>query len=268
MGDKEVVPAVLGTVKNVYDRKCGTGQKGEWSVQSFMLGMQGGDIRVSAWNRPDLSYLTGQRVEICCHASNRGNTGVYVEVSDYKGQTRKGLRITGSAEIVTLQEGQVDSRQGYIPPQPQQQAPQQAYQQPRQQGYQQPQQSAPAQSSDLMKVKKVLNQLSNLDILCHAAADHTRKTLEAKGFQINDETFQGIWRSYYIEANRKNLLDAVPAGAMQAHAQPPPPAPPVQQPQYNNPPAYNGNPSGYGQPMPVPHSDFQQAAEDDDDIPF
>lgn len=100
--DGELVMRVEGEITRVFDRKSGTKNDKEWSIQNFMLKDDSGEVRVAAWNHDDLSSLGGKKVSITAHKSDKGFSGVYCELNEYKGKTTKQLRLTYSARIERL----------------------------------------------------------------------------------------------------------------------------------------------------------------------
>lgn len=93
---------VEGEITRVFDRKFGTKNDKEWSIQNLMLKDDSGEIRVGAWNHDDLSSLSGKKVSITAHKSEKGFSGVYCELNDYKGKQTKQLRLTYTAKIERL----------------------------------------------------------------------------------------------------------------------------------------------------------------------
>lgn len=100
--DGELVMRVEGEITRVFDRKSGTKNDKEWSIQNLILKDDSGEIRVGAWNHDDLSSLSGKKVSITAHKSDKGFSGVYCELNDYKGKQSKQLRLTYTAKIERL----------------------------------------------------------------------------------------------------------------------------------------------------------------------
>lgn len=100
--DGELVMRVEGEITRVFDRKSGTKGDKDWSIQNLMLRDDSGEIRVGAWNHEDLSSFAGKKVSITAHKSDKGFSGVYCELNDYKGKVSKQLRLTYTAKIERL----------------------------------------------------------------------------------------------------------------------------------------------------------------------
>lgn len=100
--DGELVMRVEGEITRVFDRKSGTKGDKDWAIQNFILKDDSGEIRVGAWNHDDLSSLSGKKVSITAHKSDKGFSGVYCELNDYKGKQSKQLRLTYTAKIERL----------------------------------------------------------------------------------------------------------------------------------------------------------------------
>lgn len=100
--DGELVMRVEGEITRVFDRKSGTKGDKDWAIQNFILKDDSGEIRVGAWNHDDISSLSGRKVSITAHKSDKGFSGVYCELNDYKGKQTKQLRLTYTAKIERL----------------------------------------------------------------------------------------------------------------------------------------------------------------------
>lgn len=84
-----VVPKIEGvTVKKVFPPKTGEGQYGPWKLQGLVLADGGTEIRATAFDCEDLSYLQGKVVSLASTGTNaktKKPTGVTVDANKQNG---------------------------------------------------------------------------------------------------------------------------------------------------------------------------------------
>ena len=100
----EVVPSIKGTITRVFQRREGTNQNGEWSVQDALLAADGSEIKVKFWNHADLSDVAGKEVTLQAHQGKTGLTSLFAEDDDYKGKITRYIRATAATKILAPEE--------------------------------------------------------------------------------------------------------------------------------------------------------------------
>ncbi len=129
LGSGEVVPAVKGTIKNVYDQNKGTNSHGDWKLQNLMLTDSTGEIKVKVADRdPIPANWKGRVVCIECNDGGKGLTGIKAKDDEYRGKVSRILSVTPTAHMTLVEPGQAaqPAQQPAQPAQQQPQAPQQA----------------------------------------------------------------------------------------------------------------------------------------------
>ena len=121
----ETVPAVKGTIKNVYDQSKGTNAHGDWKLQNIVVADGTGEIKVKLADRDPIPLAwKGKQALIECNDGGKGLTGIKAKDDDYRGKVSRILSVTASAHV-NLVDGQAGPPVQQAPPalQPPAQAP-------------------------------------------------------------------------------------------------------------------------------------------------
>ena len=97
--DGEIIPSIRGTIVDVYERKTGSNDKGEWSIQNATISGDGVKVDLKVHNRDDIKPFKGKVVLISCKDGSKGLTGVYALHDTYGGKTTKKVKLTATAVI-------------------------------------------------------------------------------------------------------------------------------------------------------------------------
>ncbi len=101
MEEGEIVPEVSGIVESIYKRRSGVKDEKPWSFQDLVIKDGMLRIGVSVSGRDDIpSSVKGKLLTFISSNGPRGLTGVKVILDTYKGETKKKLRVTPTAEII------------------------------------------------------------------------------------------------------------------------------------------------------------------------
>lgn len=96
-----VIPRMEVMVGMVYERKTGTGQYGEWSLQGAMCSDDTGEMKIVFKQYPDQSKLSGRKMVFKSMEGKHGLKGVEVKKNDYKGKVTMELHVSKAALIVS-----------------------------------------------------------------------------------------------------------------------------------------------------------------------
>tara|TARA_R110000772_G_scaffold45987_6_gene105143 strand:+ start:11347 stop:12012 length:666 start_codon:yes stop_codon:yes gene_type:complete len=102
MMDGQVISGISGTLTNIYPRKNGTGEHGEWSFQNAKLQDDNGAlIDIQFKDRPEIPQdLKGSYIAIMSNTTDKGTHGVKVYDDEYpQGTVTRKLRVTKSASF-------------------------------------------------------------------------------------------------------------------------------------------------------------------------
>ena len=251
------IATLTGKVDEVYKRNAGVGPKGPWTVQGLKLSEGNDWIKVDLWNHDELSAYKGHVIKI---SNDRGlkiedNSWTDKNTGEVKGG---GVKISGSKGSVITSPGFGDD--GDAPPQAQQSAPAPFAPSPAVPSVPVP--TGPGPNEPF--VKRRLNQLANMYLLCITAADYIYANPISA--ELTPEHYQACVSTLFIQATREGLTDHIAIGkfhkAEQHQEQEPEPTPPPPPPAPRTP----ANPQ-YGD-----HRDhgtaFDPTADIDDNIPF
>lgn len=222
--------AVSGKILKIYEYKSGKNDKGIWSLQNLSFQDATGKTTVVLKNRPELAAnWAGADVYFVAGQHKNRPTGVLVD--EYKEKRRIMVN-----EYATLEEGEAQSQQRQAAPtQQRQQAPQQGPSQPRtdyqalerqeqenarpasQQRQQALQRQAPAEKppeEKLHDAKKDILRLVSLYTICHdAAVLHASSVYSRHGHLAHPASIGALATTLFIEANRKQIGQSIPAVA-------------------------------------------------------
>jgi hypothetical protein len=227
-----VIPAVTGTVKVVFPQDHKEGQKGPYTIQNFILQDATGEIKVGAFDHPDLSSLKGKTVTLAAGKDGRNKFGG-LEKDGYQNRsgefvhqlkmTRIGRILDEATEAAHAATG---TKQTYAPAP---QAPRASHSAANQgQGTTTTTQTSPAPRGGLSTVH-AFNQLANVYLHALEAAAYVRRTAQSElGVELTDEDFRACASSLFIEANKQGIGRDVAGGAWHKHvrkAEPEPVAP-------------------------------------------
>jgi hypothetical protein len=100
LDDGEVIPAIEGTIAEVYERKSGENAYGPWSFQDAMISHNGEKVKLKFVNMDDMADLKGKLVRIeANHSKQHGFTGVTKMIDEYNGKTYHKVKLTQSCKI-------------------------------------------------------------------------------------------------------------------------------------------------------------------------
>lgn len=120
MEEGEIVPAVSGIVEEVYKQRSGEKNGKPWAFQDLVIKDGSVRIGVSISERKEIpASVKGKLLTFISSSGSRGLTGVKIILDTYKGETRKKLRVTPTAEIVEGSGQWEDQRGNEQPPQTQ-----------------------------------------------------------------------------------------------------------------------------------------------------
>lgn len=103
LDNKGLVSGCRGVLKALYKRTTGGDGDKAWTLQSFQLGMAGGEIKVSVWNHDPLPEAwKGREICILAHEGDKGKSGVYAHDNEYQGRTTRQLRLTATGEVTLM----------------------------------------------------------------------------------------------------------------------------------------------------------------------
>lgn len=210
---------------SVYERKSGTNQRGEWSIQNVKcVDAQGAEIKVAFHGHDEVPFKAGQWFTLSAYHGQNGWSGLYAEDDTYQGTTTRIIKATKTAQIG------IGPSTGTTPPDPQTQGmggagqanaqqpatqPEQAPQQPQQQ----PSVPTPATpkapengSSELTDARRMIVQFANLHTLCALAVMKMESpTLEGvTGTPMSESQLQGAIASIYISSERAGMARKMP----------------------------------------------------------
>lgn len=102
-GVQLVNPGLFAYVKKVMDRKTGTSQHGDWSMQTLTLTDITGTINATCWGKADLKAFEGNKIHLSALQSDRGWQGCMVEdrkYTDKNGQAKTARQIKASGNYL------------------------------------------------------------------------------------------------------------------------------------------------------------------------
>lgn len=206
MEDKEVIPAVQGRLKAVFEQKSQEGQYGTKTMQNGILASGSGEIGVRFENHDDLSGLKGKLIKVSCWKGDRGLSGVYVDKGEFNNKPYLKVKVTKTGTVEEAGSGggsEGASGSGGDNP-------------PAQANKTNPTATQTPSEGNLspLQIRKVLNRLANFDLMCAEAASYTCDKLRESGAKITEEQFQARWSSYFIQGTRDNLHLSAPTGDM------------------------------------------------------
>jgi hypothetical protein len=101
----EIIPAVQGRIKKVFDQKRSEpGAPNQWVLQNFVLQDDNEEIYVTWGGDDDLSTIEGRLVSLECSETKHGLTGVKRDITTKRGKTYEGIKLTGSCKIRVIEE--------------------------------------------------------------------------------------------------------------------------------------------------------------------
>jgi hypothetical protein len=219
--DRAVVYCFEGTVQKAFRRSAGTNDKGEWSIETFLLKeASGGEIKLMLKDADPAGWAPGTALRLEAWKGDKGYSGLYAADDEYKGEVRRILRATKTCNVTVL------NGQQQAPPQQQpqhQQQPQQsqpAAQQPPQQAATATTQAKPQTKSaapdSVLEAKRTMMQIANL----HLLAAQVVESYEAPAFKkhtgqdMTESQRQGAIASIFIESCRSGLVRNMPTKAL------------------------------------------------------
>jgi hypothetical protein len=218
--DRAVVYCFEGTVQKAFRRSAGTNDKGEWSIETFLLKeASGGEIKLMLKDADPAGWAPGTALRLEAWKGDKGYSGLYAADDEYKGEVRRILRATKTCNVTVL-----NGQQQAPPQQPQhQQQPQQsqpAAQQPPQQAATATTQAKPQTKSaapdSVLEAKRTMMQIANL----HLLAAQVVESYEAPAFKkhtgqdMTESQRQGAIASIFIESCRSGLVRNMPTKAL------------------------------------------------------
>jgi len=124
LGSGETVPAVKGTIKQVFDQNKGTNSHGDWKLQNIVLTDSAGEIKVKIADRdPIPGNWKGKLVCIECNDGGKGMTGIKAKDDEYRGKVTRILSVTPTAHITLVDANGGQAQQTQQPPVQQQSQP-------------------------------------------------------------------------------------------------------------------------------------------------
>ncbi|MEM4247636.1 MAG: hypothetical protein QXH80_00010 [Candidatus Nanoarchaeia archaeon] len=101
----EIVPAIKCVLSKLYERKSGTNNVGEWSIQNGELSDSTGILRVMFNGRDEIpEEYVGKEIILSSTMSKHGMYGVKVEEEEYKGKKYVQVRVSQAAAISLFEE--------------------------------------------------------------------------------------------------------------------------------------------------------------------
>ena len=103
--DGQVISGISGTLSRIFDRKSGTHEHGEWSIQNGELVDDAGDaIKIQFKDRPEVpESMKGSYIAIASNTTDKGTHGVKVYDDEYpQGTVTRKLRVTRSASCAAV----------------------------------------------------------------------------------------------------------------------------------------------------------------------
>jgi len=98
-------------VVGVYDRKTGSGEYGEWSIQNMKVQDESGDIVVTCKNVPDLSHLKEKKIILSATKSDKhGWVGLVAYDNEYKGNIQRNIKMTGACSVELADDTALDAK--------------------------------------------------------------------------------------------------------------------------------------------------------------
>lgn len=215
----EIVPSTRGKISNVFGRKTGNNDHGDWSVQAVVLKKDKAELRVKLWNHPEIpKSWKGKELVIISATGTKGIKGLQVQQDDYnwkEGQpVKKLLEVKEDAEV-GLDGAMPTGTPAAETPKPAEQpakAPAQTAQAP-----------APAKTPSktslvspddrrncIIRTKRFLMTRVNGYELVLRGAGHLAAKLQAAGTAITPEHFQAMCASLYISCERAGQFDELP----------------------------------------------------------
>lgn len=93
------IPRITGKIKVLFDRKTGTNDNGEWSMESGIMVDGEDEIKFTLSGCPKLPYSKGETVVFRCKEGKKGLTGVKIKTDEYKGKNEPVVWVTPSSVI-------------------------------------------------------------------------------------------------------------------------------------------------------------------------
>lgn len=121
-----VNPGLFALVAKVGDRKTGTGNYGDWSMQSLTLRDNSGELNAIIWGRPDLAPFAGKEVHLSAlNTEGKGWSGCMVEDRSYQDKqgVTKTVRQIKASGVFLLEEAKQASPVSPNPSEPAPNAP-------------------------------------------------------------------------------------------------------------------------------------------------
>jgi len=210
--DGQVLPLIEATLKVIYERKSGTSQRGDWSIQNGVLTDGTNEVPIQLKDRDEMPQsMKGKVLRFEASNTQHGLNGVKVFDDTYNGTTTRKLKITPSANV-TVADGFADPT-----PQPEHEPEPQQHQQPPQQHDPAPQpeqQQAPAEKAheELAQAKFTLVQVTNLHVLCRMAIEKQEAPLIKRltGRDMGEGEMQAATSSLFIKMDRLGMHNKMP----------------------------------------------------------
>lgn len=95
------IPRITGTVKKIWERKTGSNDNGDWSMQSGILSDNGGEIKFTMSGFGEFPYKEGTKVIFRSKEGKKGMTGVKVKAVEYQGKSSVVLWVTPTAIVLS-----------------------------------------------------------------------------------------------------------------------------------------------------------------------
>lgn len=215
--NKTPLPPIRLRVNAIHDRRTGTGQRGEWSMQRLTGEDFSGDtITVLLTDRDPFPFQKGDTIQLECHNGDKGPSGVYADDDTYKDVTTRQIKVTRTGEIFIAMSDTAPApapQQAAAPAQPTQRreehrpapAPAPAAEKPRD--------ATDDTTAAVKAARREIVRITNLHALCVLAVDRMEAPLveAATASPMRDSQRQAAVASIFIKAERQGLVDKMPA---------------------------------------------------------
>lgn len=183
--NKEPIPSVRGTITKVFDYKTGESSQGPWSLQNGFFKDSTGELKILFTNQPDAKSFQEKEVIIKSHSGDKGLSGVYASDDTYKGETKRIIKITATADIAFVDSAR--SAQGG------------------------PAKSTSKTSGDSVEAyKSAFTKVANAIYLNYLGLDKLATQLEIDGVKLTQDQIQAAAASAFISLERGGLVSALP----------------------------------------------------------
>lgn len=201
------IPSFVGILDLIWERKEGSKNGKDWSVQSGLLEKGNEKCQVTFWNRGEMSGMKGKTLFLSARMSKGKLTGLDVKEAEYQGKTNIQIHVagfaglTGESDKFNATQQAMDGYQADAEGKPPEAAP----------APQKPVKSHPEANLPLSGVLVARQRMMQLANMFGMARDAAKYVAKIHGFEGIPEDVRTCSTSLFIQAVREGLDKSMPA---------------------------------------------------------